>query len=94
LKGGGGEPPNITLNGVGIGSPHCIVSYEPDERKAIIQPNGEDYQRYRVKVNGEVLTEPTELRHGDRIMVGTHFYYLYVDPRIDPEESYEYETAV
>jgi hypothetical protein len=93
-KASSGEPPNIILNGVGIGTPHCIVTYDSDERKAIIQPNPEDYSRFRVKINGEVLAEPQELRHGDRVMVGTHFYYLYVDPRVDPEESFGYEEAV
>lgn len=34
------------------------------------------------------------LKHGDRILVGTHHYYLFVDPEINAEETYDWEIAM
>jgi len=46
-------------------------------------PNEEDPSKYPVKVNGELVNENLSLQHGDRILIGTHQYYLYVDPMVD-----------
>ena len=35
-------------------------------------PHEEDFNKYSVKVNGELVTENLELQHGDRILIGTH----------------------
>ena len=34
------------------------------------------------------------LKHGDRLLVGSHYYYIYVDPMIDPDEQVEFEFAL
>jgi hypothetical protein len=60
----------------------------------MLHPNSEDAQKYSVKVNGELITEPAMLKHGDRLLVGSHYYYIYVDPMIDPEEQVEFEFAM
>ena len=34
------------------------------------------------------------LNHGDRILVGTHHYWLFTDPAVDAEHMIEWETAM
>jgi hypothetical protein len=34
------------------------------------------------------------LEHGDRVLVGLHHYYLFVDPTIDYYATCEYEMAM
>ena len=40
------------------------------------------------------MAEPVALNHGDRLLVGTHHYYLYVDPEINPDEVYDWGEAM
>lgn len=60
----------------------------------MLHPNSEDAQKYSVKVNGELITKPTVLKHGDRLLVGAYYYYIYVDPMINPDELVEFEFAL
>ena len=34
------------------------------------------------------------LNHGDRILVGTHHYWLFTDPAVDAEHMVDWETAM
>jgi len=34
------------------------------------------------------------LEHGDRVLIGLHHYYLYVDPQIDANTTCDYEVAM
>jgi len=88
------QTPDILLSGVGIGKPHCVVNYDSNNRSVTLAPNTEDYKRYRVMINGVVIEEPTRLNHGDRILIGSHFYYLYVDPMVNYEEAFDYDDAL
>ena len=64
-------------------------------RQTRLCSNEQDPEKYSVKVNGEpVVAEPRDLQHGDRILVGTHHYYLYVDPAINQHETYNWEDAM
>lgn len=86
--------PQVSVSGVGIANKQCCINYESGEKKAMILPNEEDPAKYPVKVNGERIEAPTQLLHGDRILVGSHHYYLYVDPTIDFNATYEWEAAM
>ena len=57
-------------------------------------PNEDDPTNFSVKVNGERVEEPVKLEHGDRILVGSHHYYLFVDPQVNNEEQVEWEEAM
>ena len=83
--------PDIVISGVGIANAHCKLGYNEEERKAVIIPNEEDPEKFTVKVNGEIVKEPTDLNHGDRVLVGMHHYYLYRDPAVDEFATYEWE---
>ena len=41
-----------------------------------------------------MIEEPQRLNHGDRVLIGSHFYYLYVDPMVNYEETFEYDDAL
>ena len=69
------------------------MNFNSDERKSTLVPNDEDPSKYPVKVNGELANENITLQHGDRILIGTHQYYLYVDPMIDAEAAYDWNEA-
>jgi hypothetical protein len=45
-------------------------------------------------VNGELLTETRPLRHGDRVLFGSHHYFIYCDPTVNPEEMVDWEEAM
>jgi len=62
------------------------LNYNEDDRRTVIIPNEEDTKKYRVMVNGELIIEPTVIQHGDRILIGSHHYFLFVDPLVDYDE--------
>ncbi len=86
--------PDILIAGVGIHKTQCELDYNPDTRETTLIPNNEDSKKYRVLVNGELVEAPIQLIHGDRVLVGLHHYFLFVDPHINAEETYEYEVAL
>ena len=45
-------------------------------------------------MNGELIVEPTDIQHGDRILNGSHHYFLFVDPLVDADEQVDYEAAM
>lgn len=90
----GDYEPNVSIAGVGIHKQQCTLNYTPADRKTMIVPNAEDTTKYRVMVNGEVVEKPQELKHGDRVLVGLHHYFLFVDPQINYDEEFEYEIAM
>lgn len=51
-------------------------------------------EKFSVKVNGELIVNPILLEHGDRILFGSHHYFLYIDPLINIEETYDWDLAV
>jgi len=86
--------PQVAVSGVGIANKQCCIKYDNNEKVAMLSPNEEDPAKYPVKVNGDRIEEPTRLMHGDRILVGSHHYYLFVDPAIDYNATCEWETAM
>lgn len=72
--------PDITIAGVGIAKEQCKIMFNPHSRTATLLPNVEDNKKFKVTVNGELVTQAIELIHGDRVLVGLHHYFLYVDP--------------
>ena len=85
--------PDIALTGAGIAKNQCKLIYDEAERSVTLTPNEEDPLNYSVKVNGKQVTEPVKLEHGDRILVGINFFYLFVDPKINNDADYEWEDA-
>lgn len=86
--------PQILLTGVGIANKQCDINFNGDERRTMLVPNADDPIKFSVKVNGERVEEPVRLEHGDRILIGSHHYYLFVDPLVNSDEQVEWETAM
>jgi hypothetical protein len=40
------------------------------------------------------MAENVNIKHGDRILIGTNHYWLYCDPKKNPNEMVEYEVAM
>lgn len=89
----GGEV-TLLLAGAGIVVNHSMIVYNASTREAVISPNNEDPQKNKTTVNGEILTEQRTLVHGDRVLVGSHHYFIYCDPTINSEEMVEWEDAM
>jgi hypothetical protein len=53
-----------------------------------------DFKSYTVKINGELVTEPVELHPGDRLLFGSHIYYIYIHPNVNKDATFDYEEAV
>jgi len=86
--------PGLPLAGVGIARLQCLINYSSEERRCMLVPNQEDFKKYKVMVNGELVEEAIPLKHRDRILIGSHHYFLFVDPMINFEENYEWEDAM
>lgn len=87
------NPPHVVLNGVGIDKKHCTLDFSTENKTCHLIPN-EDSAKYTVRVNGDIVDEKVELNHGDRILVGSHHYYLFVDPTIDNNAEFDYDDAM
>ena len=83
----------VLLAGAGIVVNHSYIVYDSNNRQSVIYPNEEDNAKYKTTINGELLTEPRQLLHGDRILIGSHHYFIYTDPHINPEEMIDWEEA-
>lgn len=85
--------PAIPVKGAGLASQHCTLEYNQAEDKTTVFPN-EEFNNYTVKINGELVQQPTVLRPGDRILFGSHIYYIFIHPKVNKDATFEYEDAV
>ncbi len=86
--------PDVQINGVSIHWRQCVLDYSQEDRRTTLIPNDEDPKRFRVMINGSIVTQPALLNHGDRLLVGLHHYFLFVDPHKNINESCDYEYAM
>ena len=86
--------PAIAIQGVGIANKQCCLNYNGDDKITTLVPNGENPTKYSVKINGDRATENQQLQHGDRILIGDYQYYIYVDPLVDSEATYDWNEAM
>lgn len=93
----GKETPNskpaIPVKGAGLANEHCTIEYNEVEDKVTVFPN-EDFKNHLTKINGEIVQAPTVLNPGDRILFGSHIYYIYIHPKVNRDATFEYEDAV
>lgn len=85
---------SLQLAGAGIVIKQCSIKYDGATKSSTIYPNEEDPQKNKITLNGELLLEPAPLNHGDRVLIGTHHYFVYCDPNINPDEMVEWEDAM
>lgn len=86
--------PDILVSGAGIANRHANLNFSEDDRQCKVIPNADDNDKFKMKVNGQLVTDPVVLNHGDRVLVGNHHYFLFVDPIVNLEEEFEWEDAM
>ena len=89
-----GPPVAVQIAGAGIVVNHANIKFDSSSGSSTIYPNDDDPQKSKVTVNGELLIAPRELQHGDRVLIGSHNYFIYCDPNINPDEMVEWESAM
>ena len=84
------NPPDMIIEGLGIGIDHCCVVFENEECKLL--PS----QDLNIKTmrNGKIIESPVVLEHQDRIRFGNHNFFLFIDPEELSNEHYDWEYAV
>jgi kinesin family protein 13 len=82
---------SLEIGGMGVAPKHGMFKYNEGMRTGTVFPNHEDAQKFKTYVNGELIEQPTEIKHGDRVLFGNHNYFIFCDPKINPEENYDWE---
>lgn len=63
------SPPVLEFNGMGIMKDHCVFEYDEANNTVILKPNTNS----RCMVNGKLVTEPTPLKHNNRVWLGNNY---------------------
>ena len=84
------NPPDILIEGLGIGVDHCVV--ENINGAFTLIPTSDS--NLKTMINGKLLTEPTVLKNQDRIRFGNHNYFLFKDPEELSSSNFDWEHAV
>lgn len=84
------SPPDIVIEGLGIGTDHCVLECQGDQYTLYpsLDPN------LKTMLNGKPLLMPTVLENQNRIRFGNHNYFLYVDPEELSSSNFDWEFAV
>jgi len=82
--------PDIMIGGVGALKNHCNIIFDGTTLQLI--PNA-DVNAAKVYVNGKLVTEPTALQHSDRILFGTHNYFVVNDPSQPENNAIDWDYA-
>lgn len=84
------DPPNMVIEGLGIGVNHCIFRFE-NENCLLIPSQDTSLRTMR---NGKLITEPVLLENQDRLRFGNHNFFLFVDPDELSNKVFDWEFAV
>ena len=84
---GEGFVPDIPVQGLGVEEKHC--SFMNTNGHIRVAPGRSDTAK--VLVNGNLIKSPVDLKHEDRIRIGNHLFFLYIDPSLprNPEITWE-----
>ncbi|XP_024911419.1 kinesin-like protein KIF28P isoform X2 [Cynoglossus semilaevis] len=66
------SPQSITIRGLGIQEHHAV--FRNEQRRVTVTP----HQGSKVIVNGQTVTQTTELQHLDRLILGSNSTYLFI----------------
>jgi len=68
------EKQDIYFAGLGIKKEHCIFEYKDQHMHVTPLNNGKTF------INGDKINEKTELHLGDRVVMGSNFFFIYMTP--------------
>nr|CAB3259008.1 kinesin-like protein KIF13A [Phallusia mammillata] len=77
---GQSEETDIQLSGLGIAMKHAEMSVEENDNGTIVTVT--PIENARTCVNGRIITSPTRLHHGDRILWGNNHFFRINIPRL------------
>lgn len=80
------ESPRVVLGGLSIQKKHCNFRVENGTVTLSLFP------RARVHVNGKPVTEDTQLHTLDRVIVGNHHVFLFVNPNEEEPEDLHFDV--
>jgi kinesin family member 1 len=72
-----GNHTKIQLLGLGVSSNHCVIVNGGPENGVMIEPREGGSSTF---VNGQRLTTPKRLTHGDRVIIGNNHIFRFNDP--------------
>lgn len=84
------EMPDIVIGGVGVLKNHCRVNF--DGTTVTLSPNP-DPNAAKVFVNGKLVAEPVTLAHNDRVLFGSHNYFVFNDPSMPENSTIDWDYA-
>ena len=91
-----GKTGSIKIGGLGVSKEHCSIKYDPDEPDALtLIPNHEDTEKFKVLIDGELVTANWPLKHGDHVLFGNSNLFMVVQPGHEvTEEMQDYESIM
>jgi pSer/pThr/pTyr-binding forkhead associated (FHA) protein len=84
------QAPDIVIGGVGVIKGHCMIVNSGGKAKLVPNP---DPNAAKVLVNGKLITQEQELAHNDRILFGSHNYFIVNDPSQPEDPTYTWDMA-
>lgn len=76
------------LGGLGIGQDHCTLTLTGE--KVVLKAN----KKYKTIVNGQLITQQTNLNHGDLVLFGSNNLYVMIFPSWEMEFDLDYQTCM
>ena len=83
---GASQKQDVVLSGLNIKKEHLLANNEDNVVTLTPLDNSKTF------VNGELITDATEVHHGDRIIIGNNFVFRFEDPNTSAEELKELEA--
>lgn len=80
------------MSGLGIGDLHSTVIME--EGNIFIKPNATP-QKFKTIVNGQIVSEKVQLKHGDKVLFGNNNLFVILFPGGDiGDQDLDYESCM
>jgi hypothetical protein len=88
-------PPDIPMTGIGVVPSHSQIKYDEANQKLMLYPHETDPLKNKTNLNGSLIGQPIEIKHGDRILFGNNNLYIVIFPGMPLDDSLlDYEDAM
>lgn len=88
-------PPDIPIGGIGVIPGHAQIKYDESGQKLMLYPHEGDAFKNKTHLNGNLISQPIEVEHGDRILFGNKTLYIVIFPGQKVDKSLlDYEQAM
>lgn len=87
--------PDIPISGIGVVPAHSQMKFDEANQLLMLYPHEKDPNKNKTYLNGNLVTAPLQLQHGDRILFGNNNLYIVIFPPQEVDESLlDYEEAM